>query len=408
MHRMTNRFSQIYHQIIKRKAPHAILSWRYLLPKQNHMVYLHRRVFLQAWGSYPRVVWCLIALYSFTLWYLFHSWREVFRAWKKFSPALLDQAHISRSRQALDLAMLAIFHSTPPAFYYSYHLYRYPEKKWLNFIYTHELPHWHAVLSPNISARSKHLMAHKQDFALEMAAQGLPSIPVFFEKRQDEIIPKEHLFNQQSVFIKPDCGSRKEGCYALCYRPETREYRLQGDNDVNISNQEKILSFVDSHTRSKHYLLQPLLENNALLTLHFQTNELIVMRLATSIRKGVPKIICAELQVPVESQFCVVDSFTVDIKNGSLREEGPYLMATKIPAQRLKSLSRFDVPLWLEMVSSAEKAHQSFLDIQSIGWDLAITPDGIKIIEGNLNWGVAVHQRQGYVLQMEAADHFQV
>jgi hypothetical protein len=398
---MINRLSQIYKLIIRRTIPHAILSWRYFLPNQHYMVHLHRRNFLQAWESYPRVIWYLIALYSFTLWYLFHSWRQVYRVWKKCSTALLEQESISRPRQALDLTVLALLHSTPPVFYYSYHLYRYPEKEWLNFIYTHELPHWHTMLSPDISLRSKYLMSHKQDFALEMDRQGLPSIPIFFESLPGDSIPEDFLFSQRSVFIKPVCGSRKEGCYALHYLPEKCEYELQGDNNMSITSQGEISSFVEANTQSKHYLIQPLLTNHSQLSAHFRTNELIVIRLATNIIKGIPKIVCAELEVPIDNEFNLVDSFTISIKTGSLREITPPLMADQDDARRLRSLSHFDVPGWLEIISIGEKAHQSFLDLYSIGWDLAITPDGIKLLEGNFNWGVAVHQRQGHALKMD-------
>ncbi len=44
------------------------------------------------------------------------------------------------------------------------------------------------------------------------------------------------------------------------------------------------------------------------------------------------------------------------------------------------------IPFWPEVRELAEKAHEQLPDIKSIGWDIAITPTGPVLIEGNDNW----------------------
>ena len=48
--------------------------------------------------------------------------------------------------------------------------------------------------------------------------------------------------------------------------------------------------------------------------------------------------------------------------------------------------SSFHVPQWSEVIALAQKAAVSFLPVRAIGWDIAITPTDIKIIEGNIWW----------------------
>jgi len=45
------------------------------------------------------------------------------------------------------------------------------------------------------------------------------------------------------------------------------------------------------------------------------------------------------------------------------------------------------LPYWNEVKDLVEKAHKQFYYVQSIGWDVAITPNGPILIEGNDNWG---------------------
>lgn len=48
----------------------------------------------------------------------------------------------------------------------------------------------------------------------------------------------------------------------------------------------------------------------------------------------------------------------------------------------------YQLPYWNEVVDLVTKAHGCFRGIQSIGWDVAITPIGPILIEGNDNWEV--------------------
>ena len=44
------------------------------------------------------------------------------------------------------------------------------------------------------------------------------------------------------------------------------------------------------------------------------------------------------------------------------------------------------------VVEQCIKAHHSFLELPFIGWDVALTNDGPKLLEGNLGWSVEAWQ----------------
>ena len=46
----------------------------------------------------------------------------------------------------------------------------------------------------------------------------------------------------------------------------------------------------------------------------------------------------------------------------------------------------YEIPFWDEIQDTVKNAHRLFYGLHSIGWDVCITDDGIKLIEGNDNW----------------------
>lgn len=378
-------------RILRRKSPHAILSWRYFLPRQSPHVLLHRKVFLRAWPEYPRPVWALIALYSYPPWYLFHGWRQVLTIWRRRSPELSGRHGISRGRQLLDLLVLALGHSTPPAFYYQYKLYRVPESQWLGFIYTHELPHWHRVMSPELGRKTSHLMSHKHAFAGEMTRLGLPAVESASSVQKGGSIPDGLLFSRQALFLKPESGSRKEGCFELHYDSSGQTYRLEGSD--RIEGKEAILRRLEQEISRRDFLVQPLLRNHPLLVRHCKTRRLVTIRLVTIAGVSRGRMICANLEIPVDEGWNRVCSLSIDARTGSLSRFDKGGLETREDIRgMLGLLEGFRLPLWREVVQVAEMAHASFPDLSTIGWDLAITDQGVRLLEGNINWGVAAHQ----------------
>jgi hypothetical protein len=50
------------------------------------------------------------------------------------------------------------------------------------------------------------------------------------------------------------------------------------------------------------------------------------------------------------------------------------------------SLTGFQVPQWKEACELVNKAAMTFLPIRTIGWDVAVTSEGLYLIEGNIWW----------------------
>src|SRR5690606_16837555 len=102
-----------------------------------------------------------------------------------------------------------------------------------------------------------------QDFSLEMSRLGLPSVATVLHLRQGSPIPQADLFQGIPLFLKPECGSRKQGCFVLQYDADSRTYRLEGDG--TFTGKAEILACLTRRISRRDYLVQPLLKNHPLV-----------------------------------------------------------------------------------------------------------------------------------------------
>ena len=83
----------------------------------------------------------------------------------------------------------------------------------------------------------------------------------------------------------------------------------------------------------------------------------------------------------------------IDLDNGRLKRSG------FMKAERIRTMIRhpltgvvfedFRIPYWHDIQDLVTKAQETFSELRAVGWDIAVTPKGPVIIEGNLEWGTA-------------------
>jgi hypothetical protein len=166
---------------------------------------------------------------------------------------------------------------------------------------------------------------------------------------------------------------------------------------VNIEGGEAIVSYLLPLIKKQQYILQPLLENHPALVEQFGVSKLITIRLITQHTEQSVKVISAILEVPHFRCFNVITPFYIELEFGEVltKNELRYNAHAQsvLPVKECKG--GFILPCWSQVLDIASRAHAELADIQTLGWDFAITADGPKLIEGNINWGVSVHQLSG-------------
>lgn len=224
------------------------------------------------------------------------------------------------------------------------------------------------------------VLAHKIDFHLAAATRDLP-LPKLHAVSLDGDITVVEPTRDDSVFVKADTGRGGKAAFALSV-PETARCSEAALRDYLAST--GLLAKGDWIVQQRlaiHPDLAPL-----------AMNALPTVRLITILdERGEPEIVVTYLRFP-SSDAVVVDNFAAGGLMGWI-DPGSGVMGKAVIKRDLADHSHHpangapiegrQVPLWDETTALAIRAHRAFPNYAMIGWDVAITPDGPVIVEGN-------------------------
>lgn len=381
-------FYLVFQKILARRIPHTLVGWSFVCPSGSPGIFLHREIFAHAWPSLPRLLYFAIATYSLLLWYGFWSWHTLIRCYSIHVERTVRDERVSRRRQLVQLMRAAFGYCIPPRYYYQYRLYAYPAFQWWDFIYDHELPHWHRVLSTARStSRSLRLIVDKAYFAEFMKKLGIQTVTTLavFERCE---APNEHfIFSQLNLFFKPRSGSRGEGCFSIAYDPVTDSYLLQS-GEICVRERGDIMDYIREKITQNEYLAQPYLHNHPTIAHVLDTEILATIRMITGVDTVGCVIVSSILEIPnaARRRWSV---YPIDGASGRVGKSRILWNMNETEVDRIVGLT---LPHWSQAIDLCRKAHAQCRDILTIGWDVAITDNGAVLLEGNTNWGAASHQ----------------
>ena len=297
---------------------------------------------------------------------------------------------VSPRRHLFDLFRLCLLNGIAPGAYYQYQLFRQPENQWLTYIYDQELPHWHRVLSGKWSNNSLERMSDKRLFCQTMQNSDIDCVKTACFIPQGDAVPPEVLFSAKSWFGKPNQGNQGIGAFVLIYDADTDHYLLKSNPD--IEEQQGIVEKIATLTKERDYLLQPLLRNHPEMAELCATETLCTLRVVTALVEK-PLVMHATLEIPIENKFGYIHPVRVDPSSGLLCTPAyPRVGQSESYDTLTNALAGVNLPFWTEVEQLCVRAHALFMDVATIGWDIVILPDGVKLLEGNLNWRVSTSQ----------------
>ena len=280
---------------------------------------------------------------------------------------------------------------TPPTQYLRAHLYRREAGdpgKFLPFAVVENFQ--------NAVNGSKHsaVVNDKVLFHNVMRDHGLPSIatlavitPGEIRDEADRIVTPVELADRldgRRLFVKNSHGHFGEGAFRSEGLSEERIAELQAAGGQN--------------------LVQPLVEQCPELAA-FHPPSLNTLRIATyRAPDGAVSVIAATLKMGMKGA-CVDNRLhgglfvAVDVATGQLRNWGVSATTGSLRLEHHPDTGvRFagvTVPRWAQVIEIVHRAAEAIPELGSIGWDVAVTPDGPVIVEGNRNWGANLFQSVG-------------
>ena len=85
----------------------------------------------------------------------------------------------------------------------------------------------------------------------------------------------------------------------------------------------------------------------------------------------------------------------IDLESGRVGRGAPRsgFEQTSTHPESGKRFEGMIIPLWADVVTQARRAALAMPEFPCVGWDIAVTADGVRIIEGNSAWGTRIVQR---------------
>mgnify|MGYP002780532605 CR=1 FL=1 len=245
-------------------------------------------------------------------------------------------------------------------------------------------------------------LADKRKFYRACLEHGLPVAPTVAEFRKGELRwwpgGREGELPPRDLFSKP--ANELMGKGAARWFWEDGRYR--GEDDTLLTGPE-LIAHLRALSRSAPYVLQVRLANHPHIA-PLAPATLCTVRVVTHRTAGGAPEHLVSLFRMAGGAFAAdnfarhglaspVDAATGELRPAVLKDLHQTMVEHTHHPVFGSPIAGVRLPEWERVVELALRAHRVFHDFPSVGWDVAITPDGPVLIEGNYNWCVDLLQQ---------------
>ncbi len=166
------------------------------------------------------------------------------------------------------------------------------------------------------------------------------------------------------------------------------------NNKITLSGDNSNLTeFINSLKEDTYIIQKYVYQHKAISKLN--DSSLNTLRIASVRFNQKTNFLAAMLRIGVDKNQIVDNASSggtfvgIDLETGKLKEYGHFFNGekTKFHPNSKVFYKDYQIPYWKETIELIEKMHPFVYGMPSIGWDIAITDDGPKIIEINADWG---------------------
>lgn len=348
--------------------------------------------------------------------------------WKRAIPATLkDYARCvhfesrgnpaSVFRIAAGLVRARVNHDIGPINYSLFRFSGIPSSQWDNYVTDKQF--FLCIFKKHVPDVMNRLVDNKALFYQHCIQHGIPTIPIVCGMGQLPVdlprgtITRIEAFDQWNrvlestqgdLFIKPIEGAHGDGAFAV---ERSGQRLVLGVDKTDVSPRALYLYMQDRLKDKKALLVQPRVRAHHKLYEISSTNGLPTVRVVTAFVGNEARIIFAAARLSVGAN--VTDNFSkgssgnlavaIDIPTGTLSEaqgsartDWPVMQSTDFHPDTGRRIRGFVFPFWPEVIRLALQAQNSLPGLKTTGWDIAVTDEGVLLVEANCYYGVAFLQ----------------
>lgn len=205
----------------------------------------------------------------------------------------------------------------------------------------------------------------------------------------------------RELFVKPIDGAHGIGTFII--RRSGHHFTF-GYPETEGSLEDLYRYVLDSLKTETALLVQPRLRPHPKILEISSVNALATVRLVTAMVNNKATVLYACVRLPVGTN--INDNFSaggasgnlavaIDIDTGTLsegwcsaRSDWPVMRSTDVHPDTGHQIRGAVLPLWPKIVDLALRAQNSLPQLRTVGWDIAVTDDGVTLIEANDTYGV--------------------
>ncbi len=318
-----------------------------------------------------------------------------------FASEVVKETDISLLQQLSEQFYYGLRHKIMPMDYYRYGLYSTKRQCWVTrLVLQHEVLPLSLNLGPTpINQQQRSIIDDKKVFADFCDKHQLATPPILAllhnegnKQQSNRSLSKEP---GHSIFVKPRHGARGEGCMLWQYRGANH---YSQPNGIQLSWPE-VASSLEQHSEFCDFIMQPLLKNHSAIE-DLSLNALSCIRLLTGLTpEGKIEAIAATFKMPLRQNQIISNhglNSPIDLQQGILGPAVRYRPLTATFDQHPETEGQITgriLPHWPQALALALRAHKNLQSYVFLGWDLALTPAGPMLLEGNAGWDSLIVQK---------------
>ena len=298
-------------------------------------------------------------------------------------------------RQVIQQMYIANRHNIHPVKYYSHRLFKKNNIKNLHYYF------FHPLLSGLIEELNKNsdisILYNKKSFECHCNTHNIPTIPIYAVInsgtifQQSKKVHSDAILPKQDLFIKPvDSLLFPYGSGAECWLYNDQYWFHNGKR----FDETTFLEYLKEISKITEYIIMPRMKNHPSI-IHLTNESLSTVRIVTILYDAnTIKPIFSFLRMPVGNME--IDNISSGGMYAKIEPDGTigkgmffditFGERSKHPNSGIQFEDEI-YPMFSDILELCISAHKTMPQIRSIGWDIALTEDGITIVEGNNNWG---------------------
>lgn len=205
-----------------------------------------------------------------------------------------------------------------------------------------------------------------------------------------------------SFFAKKLAGSHGEGAFSFEVK-DSNVYWQQKKGSL-----QEFFAFCSASIGCNETLIfQPKISNHCKIRELTAAKGLSTIRIITTYNNGNFSIVGACFRILVNDSdvdnfshgmsgnltaAVAIDTGILFAARGSSSSVWPIMMDVSIHPKSKVHIVGFELPLWKECITTVQNAHIALKELKTVGWDIAITESGIKVVEANWRYDVDIAQ----------------